>query len=248
MEEKVLIKSEQCNVKKVFVIMFLVGAILSLLVFGYFLVDQMSFFDFLYDDDTYEEYAEHQAAGSCGKNWYTGYVYGPGEKCNHCITLDKNNPRLSWAIESVFEYYILYCFIPIAVFALIGSLVYLWLRSYELTVTDKRIYGKVAWGKRVDLPVDSVSATATISVFNGVAVSTSSGRISFLVIKNADEIYKVVNDLLIERQQKKANVPVAFTVEKNDEAEQIKKYKELLDSGIITQEEFDAKKKQLLGL
>ena len=31
-------------------------------------------------------------------------------------------------------------------------------------------------------------------------------------------------------------------------AEQIKQFKELLDSGIITQEEFDAKKKQLLGL
>ncbi len=31
-------------------------------------------------------------------------------------------------------------------------------------------------------------------------------------------------------------------------AEELKKFKELLDSGIITQEEFDAKKKQLLGL
>ena len=31
-------------------------------------------------------------------------------------------------------------------------------------------------------------------------------------------------------------------------ADEIKKYKELLDLGIITQEEFDAKKKQLLGL
>ena len=30
--------------------------------------------------------------------------------------------------------------------------------------------------------------------------------------------------------------------------EELKKYKELLDGGIITQEEFDAKKKQLLGL
>ena len=30
--------------------------------------------------------------------------------------------------------------------------------------------------------------------------------------------------------------------------EEIKKYKELLDSGVITQEEFDTKKKQLLGL
>ena len=31
-------------------------------------------------------------------------------------------------------------------------------------------------------------------------------------------------------------------------ADEIKKYKDLLDSGIITQEEFDAKKKELLGL
>ena len=31
-------------------------------------------------------------------------------------------------------------------------------------------------------------------------------------------------------------------------ADELKKYKDLLDSGAITQEEFDAKKKQLLGL
>jgi len=31
-------------------------------------------------------------------------------------------------------------------------------------------------------------------------------------------------------------------------ADELKKFKELLDYGIITQEEFDAKKKQLLGL
>jgi len=31
-------------------------------------------------------------------------------------------------------------------------------------------------------------------------------------------------------------------------AEELKKFKELLDCGVITQEEFDAKKKQLLGL
>ena len=31
-------------------------------------------------------------------------------------------------------------------------------------------------------------------------------------------------------------------------ADELKKYKELLDEGIISQEEFDAKKKQLLNL
>ena len=31
-------------------------------------------------------------------------------------------------------------------------------------------------------------------------------------------------------------------------ADELKKYKDLLDSGVLSQEEFDAKKKQLLGL
>ena len=31
-------------------------------------------------------------------------------------------------------------------------------------------------------------------------------------------------------------------------ADELKKYKELVDEGVITQEEFDEKKKQLLGL
>lgn len=35
---------------------------------------------------------------------------------------------------------------------------------------------------------------------------------------------------------------------KIDEVEQIRKYKDLLDSGAITQEEYDTKKKQILGL
>ena len=36
--------------------------------------------------------------------------------------------------------------------------------------------------------------------------------------------------------------------EPTSHADELKKYKELLDSGVISQEEFDAKKKQLLGL
>ena len=128
--------------------------------------------------------------------------------------------------------------------ALIGGIIYLWLRSYELTITDKRIFGKVAWGKRVDLPVDSISATASIGLLKGVSISTSSGRISFLLIKNVEDIYKIINDLIIERQNRKSE----HMESKFSAADELKKYKELLDSGIITQEEFDAKKKQLLGL
>lgn len=44
------------------------------------------------------------------------------------------------------------------------------------------------------------------------------------------------------------NAPAGGIVQQPSPAEEIKKYKELLEMGVITQEEFDAKKKQLLGL
>lgn len=54
-----------------------------------------------------------------------------------------------------------------------------------------------------------------------------------------------------KRSSKVANAPVAIktnVVQANSNADELKKYKDLLDSGVITQEEFEAKKKQLLGL
>lgn len=44
-----------------------------------------------------------------------------------------------------------------------------------------------------------------------------------------------------------APAPVASAVSENDTVSALKQYKELLDSGVITQEEYDIKKKQLLG-
>ncbi|MBE6806625.1 MAG: SHOCT domain-containing protein [Ruminococcaceae bacterium] len=71
------------------------------------------------------------------------------------------------------------------------------------------------------------------------------------MLKNAEKIYSVINKLLIERQQNKQKevyVPVTQPSSQTSAADELKKYKDLLDAGIITQEEFDAKKKQLLGL
>ena len=53
---------------------------------------------------------------------------------------------------------------------------------------------------------------------------------------------------LLERQQKQNNITVEEKTSSSSQADELKKFKDLLDNGIITQEEFDAKKKQLLGL
>jgi len=125
--------------------------------------------------------------------------------------------------------------------AVCSLIFYWWAAKTEITLTDKRVYGKTVFGKRVDLPFDSVSAVGSCWP-KGIAVATSSGRITFLMIGNRDEIHKCITDLLIERQRK----PVEQIPQ--SDANELRKYKELLDGGIISQDEFDAKKKQLLGL
>lgn len=115
----------------------------------------------------------------------------------------------------------------------------------ELIVTDKRVYGKTLFGKRVDLPIGSVSAVAIAPLFSGVSVSTSSGRISFYGLPEYNEIFKAISGLIVERENRATGTNQNVY---QGTADDLKKYKDLLDGGVISQEEFDAKKKQLLGL
>ena len=127
--------------------------------------------------------------------------------------------------------------------AIITFLLYTWMSECEIIVTDKRVYGKAAFKNRVDIPVDSISAVGT-SFLNGISIGSSSGRIMFFLIANNIEIHSCISNMIIERQ-KSANTAI---ISNSDSADELKKFKELLDSGVITQAEFDAKKKQILGL
>lgn len=136
-----------------------------------------------------------------------------------------------------------------AAFGIVTAIIYGMVSCCEIVVTDKRIYGKVAFGKQVDLPLDSVSAVAVSSVFTqGVSVATSSGSITFFYLSERNKIASKIRNLLIDRQSK---APAQTTIKQEipqSNAEELRKYKELFDMGVISKEEFDAKKKQLLGL
>ena len=67
-----------------------------------------------------------------------------------------------------------------------------------------------------------------------LALVLTSAVLSFLVVSG-----KIKDD---------ESTKILYTTEQMSNADELKKFKELLDSGIITQEEFDTKKKQLLGL
>ena len=138
--------------------------------------------------------------------------------------------------------------VPWLVIGLIVSIILFGFR-YSITVTDKRVYGNGFFGKRVDLPFDSISAVITNSIFSGVYISTSSGAIKFIWLENYQDIHKVISGLLIKRQRPTEKDNIKSDQNSNmSTADELKKFKELFDQGVITQEEFDAKKKQILGL
>jgi len=68
---------------------------------------------------------------------------------------------------------------------------------------------------------------------------------SILINESLNDLAQEIVDY-IEQKRNQATAPQV--VQTMSAADELKKFKELLDMGIITQEEFDAKKKQLLGL
>ena len=129
---------------------------------------------------------------------------------------------------------------------IISIVLYVRWKKIELTVTTKRVYGKVAGGRRVDIPLDSISATATRGK-HVIAVTSASGAIRFGWLANRDEIHSAISALLVDRQDRKERGNTVQAAPASS-AEELRQYKQLLEDGVISQEEFDAKKKQLLGL
>ena len=115
-----------------------------------------------------------------------------------------------------------------------------------LSIYSTRVTGKASFGKQVDLPINQISAIG-LGKFHSISVSTSSGRVCFWLIENRDEVHKALNDIVGKTQSESQNNVTVVSTPSESSADEIKKYKDLLDAGIITQEEFEAKKKQLLN-
>lgn len=71
---------------------------------------------------------------------------------------------------------------------------------------------------------------------------------SFLFVAEQLPLMRQIVDFIDRRRGELKTAPQVITTSQTSAATEIKKFKELLDSGIITQEEFNAKKKQLLNL
>lgn len=115
------------------------------------------------------------------------------------------------------------------------------MNNCEIIVTNKKVTGKIKFGQRVDLPIHQISSVGQ-GWFKSLSVATSSGTIRFWLLKNRKEIFTAISDLLNPPQNQTQIINHSST------ADELKKYKDLLDNGAITQQEYNEKKKQLLDL
>ncbi len=127
--------------------------------------------------------------------------------------------------------------------------------NYAYAVTNKRIImaqHKLLGVSVQSVNIDNINDITLTTGFAGMGIGTvciDTYKETFNVGVNsvfASNIYNCVHNALDEI---KGNAAVASTnTSAKSPVEQVKELKELLDMGAITQEDFDTKKKQLLGL
>ena len=225
MEEREIIKGmtkKSSKFKKIFTIIFVVLLIVILI---------WTINDSIEHKEWFCEECEHLC------EWIdTGYCHD--WPCSSC--------RMSVA-ELWFDdilYYLIYLSIPTVIYIIVMLIIKFVWDVMEINVTNKRVYGKTTFGKRVDLPLDSISSIGKIKLFKGIKVATSSGKISFSFIDNNESVYEAISKLLVDRQN---SANASQKNNDNDYIKELKSLKELLDAGVITQEEYDTKKKEILS-
>lgn len=129
--------------------------------------------------------------------------------------------------------------------SLVSLLTYFMMSKCSVSVTDKRVIGKANFGKQISLPLNQISTVAQGS-FSSLVVSTSAGHIHFWFLENKNEVFNELTSLICNFYSPKGCLCISEN--QVSDADELKKYKDLLDNGIITAEEFEAKKKQILSL
>lgn len=130
--------------------------------------------------------------------------------------------------------------------AVVGIIMKTSTEKCEITVTNEAVSGKLPHGKEVFIPLNQITAINRSS-FNGVSIRSIGNVSNFHCIENREDVMRAISYLLVTPHQSSAQ-PTQSASANGSEAERLKRLKDLLDSGVLTQEEFDAKKKQILGL
>ena len=128
---------------------------------------------------------------------------------------------------------------------------YLELYADELVGVNATLFSR----KTLKLPierVDNISIEHTIinKIIGGptVVICSSSGKIKFNWVQNAqefmDKVFETINQYKTSVASNSSKSEINLNAQNDDSIEKIIKLKNLLDQGVITQEEFEEKKKK----
>lgn len=220
---------------------------------NYLMKSTGAYLEYVEAENIYKEYKEYNGLLNVINKYENSSNYS-NEQQNELEKLEKEylEAKERYEKEKAFDEFfepfyntkelVIYLFSIMLILTILTIIFYFYVSKMEIIVTSKRVYGKSAFGKRVDLPIDLISAVGT-SFLKGIDVGTSSGKIKFKGIKNNTDIHAEISKLLNNRTSNKQE-----PVKEKSSAEEIAKYKQLLDNGAITQEEYEMKKKELLKL
>lgn len=142
------------------------------------------------------------------------------------------------------------------ILCIVAIILYNMMKDCTLTANDKFITGRTLFGKAVTFPLDNVSAVSAKKTFNCIKIVSNGKSKSFLALENYLDLHRAISEKINapKIQPIVLQAPVIQSTEntqKNESGNTIKElreYKELLEQGIISEEEFAAKKKQILGI
>lgn len=200
---------------------------------------------------------------------YTGWYFlrftfeGEGWQHNYLYDMGYSDDKTYWGeIEETYSENFVLCIVLNTLLAT-APFIFEFVRkkeceNTELNIKEDRLYGSSGLAiikKKVDIPFKSINNIAILEtkadkLKSGKTIEVLYGdkKAKFSYIHNADDVKKYINECVSEFKNKKEEIVQTTVIQNDSTADELKKFKDLLDSGAITQEEFETKKKQLLGL
>lgn len=248
--------------KKIYYIVFVL-----VFVFGFFVGSGTNYSDGgkvmnRYAENNGEYYPAHE-------DKYTGWYFlrftfeGEGWQHNYFYDMGYSNDKTYWGEQEETYPENIVLFIILNALLATAPFIFEFVRkkeceNTELNIKEDRIYGSSGLAlikKKIDIPFKSINNIAILEtkadkLKSGKTIEVLYGdkKAKFSYIHNADDLKKYINECVSEFKNKKEETVQTTVIQNDSDADELKKFKDLLDSGAITQEEFDAKKKQILGL
>lgn len=186
-DENILVKNEQFRMKKPLVAVVIICFCLST-VWAVVLAENNA--DFFRDNfyTTLLHGIPGNAVETIGPEWSSACY------CDICCRINYANSVEEFVFEKMLSepQYL----IPVIFAVLFCCFVYFASRSFELIVTDKRILCKVACVKDIDIPLSLVLEGRPSKYIKGLIVSIPSKKLFFPMVKNSDDVCRIINNLL----------------------------------------------------